>query len=73
MVSIFTLHLLAAIPNGGPHMEFSIEPPKAAAELYSPALEVNDGHVTMPDGPGWGVTINPAWLARADRQVSRLT
>jgi L-alanine-DL-glutamate epimerase-like enolase superfamily enzyme len=72
MVSVFTLHLLAAIPNAGPHMEFSIEPGKAAAELYHPALEVRDGQVAIPAGPGWGVTINPAWLANADHQVSRL-
>jgi len=28
--------------------------------------------VAIPSGPGWGVTINPAWLAKAERQVSDL-
>jgi L-alanine-DL-glutamate epimerase-like enolase superfamily enzyme len=71
MVSIFTLHMLAAIPNPGRHMEFSIESQTAAAELYSPALKVRDGQVAIPPGPGWGVTINARWLEQADHQLSR--
>ena len=71
MVSVFTLHLLGAIPNAGPYMEFSIEPAPWARDLYQPALEARDGHVTIPEGPGWGVTISPAWLAEAERRESR--
>ena len=70
MVSVFTLHLLGAIPNPGPHMEFSIEPTAWTDGLYQPALKVVDGQVAIPDGPGWGVTINPQWLASAERKVS---
>ena len=71
MVSVFTLHLLGAIPNSGPYMEFSIESTPWASDLYHPALEVRDGHVAIPEGPGWGVTVNPAWLAQAQRQDSQ--
>ena len=70
MVTVFTLHLLAAIPNAGPHLEFSIEPSGSTDVLYRPALEVRDGKVAIPAGPGWGVEINPDWLAKADRRVS---
>jgi L-alanine-DL-glutamate epimerase-like enolase superfamily enzyme len=70
MVTVFTLHMLAAIPNAGPYVEFSIEPSGWAKDLYHPPLEVRDGHVAIPDGPGWGVTINPAWLTAAERRVS---
>ncbi len=70
MVSVFTLHLLAAIPNAGPHMEFSIEPTPWAQGLYAPALEVRDGHVAVPEGPGWGVTISDVWLATAEHAMS---
>ncbi|MCR4411939.1 MAG: mandelate racemase/muconate lactonizing enzyme family protein [Thermoguttaceae bacterium] len=70
LVAVFTLHLLAAIPNAGPHMEFTIESGDWWKDLYSPALEVHDGRVAVPEGPGWGVTIHPTWLAKADRQVS---
>jgi L-alanine-DL-glutamate epimerase-like enolase superfamily enzyme len=70
MVIIFTLHLFGAIPNAGKHVEFTIES-SGWNDLYQPALEVRDGRVAIPDGPGWGVTINPDWLAKAERQVSK--
>lgn len=70
LVTVFTLHLLAAIPNAGPHLEFSIEPTSWAEGMYEPLLEVCDGQVAVPAGPGWGVAINPEWLANAARQVS---
>lgn len=69
MIAVFTLHLLAAIPNAGPHMEFSIEP-GGHEGLYAPALEVKDGRVAVPAGPGWGVTIDPKWLEKAERKVT---
>lgn len=75
MVTLFALHFMAAIPNAGPFVEFSIEgwngPPKPT--LYSPVLQVTDGKVKIPDGPGWGVAILPDWLASADYQVSQPT
>ena len=71
MVTLFTLHMLAAIPNAGPYVEFSIEPSTWTVGLYSPDLTVADGLVAIPDGPGWGVTVNPAWLSQAVRTVSR--
>ena len=70
MVTVFTLHMLGAIPNAGPHIEFSIEPTNWTKDLYYPELQVRDGLVAIPDGPGWGVTVNPKWLAQAKRQVS---
>ena len=72
LVTVFTLHMMGAIPNAGPHIEFSIEPRAWTEGLYSPALEVRDGAVQIPDGPGWGVEINTEWLAAAERQVSEL-
>lgn len=70
MVTVFTLHMLAAIPNAGPFLEFSIEPTAWTNELFSPPLEAQDGNVPIPEGPGWGVTVNPQWLSRAKLQVS---
>ena len=70
MVTLFTMHMLAAIPNAGPHLEFSIENTPWAQDLYRPALEVKDGEVAIPEGPGWGVTINPNWLASAEHRIS---
>ena len=70
LVTVFTLHMLGAIPNAGDHMEFSIEPGDWAREIYQPPLEVRDGQVAIPAGPGWGVEVSPAWLAAAERSVS---
>ncbi|MDK1031695.1 MAG: mandelate racemase/muconate lactonizing enzyme family protein, partial [Planctomycetia bacterium] len=71
MVTVFTLHLMGAIPNAGPHFEFCIEDVSWTKDLFEPALEAHDGKVAIPAGPGWGVTINPSWLASAERRVSQ--
>jgi len=42
----------------------------AREKLYSPSLSVVAGKVKIPDGPGWGVRINPAWLEKATYQQS---
>ncbi len=66
LVTLFSLHFMAAIPNAGPFVEWSIEEDANAGEgLYSPSLEVNGGKVKIPDGPGWGVKVNPGWLEKA--------
>jgi L-alanine-DL-glutamate epimerase-like enolase superfamily enzyme len=70
LVTAFSLHMMGAIPNAGPYLEFTIEPDGWTRDLFTPALKIQDGCVAIPDGPGWGVTVNPEWLTRADRQVS---
>jgi len=70
MVTVFTLHMLGAIPNAGPHLGFSIKPANWTKDVYHPALKVHDGKVAIPDGPGWGVTVNLKWLAKAKRDIS---
>ncbi|MDO8589264.1 MAG: mandelate racemase/muconate lactonizing enzyme family protein [Armatimonadota bacterium] len=70
MVTVFALHMLGAIPNAGPYLEFTIEENDWTEGLFSPALQAKDGKVQIPDGPGWGVTINPRILESAERRVS---
>jgi L-alanine-DL-glutamate epimerase-like enolase superfamily enzyme len=70
MVTVFTLHMMGAIPNAGPHVEFSIEPRGWTDGLYTPSLEVHDGKVAIPAEPGWGVKLSQTWLESAARQVS---
>jgi L-alanine-DL-glutamate epimerase-like enolase superfamily enzyme len=72
MVTVFALHMLGAIPNAGPYVEFAIADTPWTDELFEPVLTARDGCVMIPDGPGWGVTIRPDWLANAERQVSAL-
>ena len=61
---------MAAIPNAGPFVEFTIEGDMNDETFYRPALRVEDGRVKIPDGPGWGVEINPAWLQKAAYRIS---
>lgn len=75
LVTIFALHMMGAIANPGPHVEYSIESHAEAPfgpAPFEPALTVDNGHVAIPDGPGWGVTINPDWLDRVAARVSRI-
>ena len=76
LVTVCTMHLLGAIPNAGPYLELSIEGPEYypwQQDLFtSDPFAVTEGHVQIPAEPGWGVEINPNWLMRADRSVSRL-
>jgi L-alanine-DL-glutamate epimerase-like enolase superfamily enzyme len=74
LVTMCTMHLLGAIPNAGKYLEFSIEgddyyPWQDGLFLGDP-YRVEDGMVTIPDAPGWGVEINPAWLEKSKHQVS---
>jgi len=74
MVTLFTMHLLRAIPNAGKYLEFSIE----GADYYpwqydlfvSSPFEINDGQATVTDAPGWGTEISPEWLENAVYQIS---
>jgi L-alanine-DL-glutamate epimerase-like enolase superfamily enzyme len=74
MVTMCTMHFLKAIPNAGKYLELSIEgadyyPWQQGLFLGDP-YRVDGGHVTVPDAPGWGIEINPEWLAKSVRTVS---
>ncbi len=76
LVTLFTMHLLRAIPGAGKYLEFSIEgtdyyPWQEGLYVEDP-YAIEDGHTTVTDRPGWGVEINPEWLACADYQCSEL-
>jgi L-alanine-DL-glutamate epimerase-like enolase superfamily enzyme len=76
LVTICTMHLLGAIPNAGKYLELSIEgadyyPWQEGLFLDDP-FKVTDGKVQIPQGPGWGVEVNPNWLARARHATSTL-
>jgi L-alanine-DL-glutamate epimerase-like enolase superfamily enzyme len=73
LVTVFTLHVMGALANAGPYVEFSIEGPDYypwEVGLLTTPLVASDGKVRIPDGPGWGVEIAPDWLERAHREVS---
>ena len=76
MVTLFTMHLLRAIPNPGKYLEFSIEgfdyyPWQETLFVQSP-YTITEGQAHVTDQPGWGVEICPKWLDAAQYQASSL-
>ncbi|MFQ5438357.1 MAG: mandelate racemase/muconate lactonizing enzyme family protein [Paracoccaceae bacterium] len=76
LATLFTMHLLRAIPNAGKYLEFSIEGPdyypwQEGLYVRSP-YEIENGQATVTDAPGWGVEIAPEWLERSTYQASAL-
>ena len=68
LITVFALHLMAAIENAAPFLEYSIEDTPWAKDLYQPYLRIENGNVMFPEGPGWGVDVNEAWLNKAKYQ-----
>ena len=76
LVTVCTMHLLGAVPNRGKYLELSIEGPdyypwQQNLFLGDPYAVV-DGTVAIPDAPGWGVEINPAWLEKSAYRKSEI-
>ncbi len=73
LVTIFSLHMLGAIENAGPYVEFSIEEEDYYPwqyDIYDQLPVAKDGKVQIPEGPGWGITVRPEWLEKATYQIS---
>ncbi|MCV3739250.1 mandelate racemase/muconate lactonizing enzyme family protein [Rhizobium sp. TRM96647] len=76
LVTLFTMHLLRAIPNAGNYLEFSIE----GADYYpwqyglfrNDPYAIVDGKATVTDAPGWGIEIDPEWLAKSTYEISEI-
>ena len=76
LVTLFSMHLLRAIPNAGKYLEFSIEGPEYYPWQQKLFVEdpygVKDGKLEVSEQPGWVVEISPQWLERSNHQVSEL-
>jgi len=76
LVTICTMHLLGGLAgrNAGKYLELSIEGedyyPWQVGLFRGDPFGVEAGHVTIPAEPGWGVEIEPGWLANAHYQAS---
>lgn len=77
LVTLFTMHLLRAIPGAGKYLEFSIEGgdyyPWQEGLFVQDPYRIDAGRATVTDAPGWGVDINPDWLARSKYRLSGIT
>ena len=64
---------MAAIENAGKYLEFSIEGLDYYPwqdRIFTPNYEIKEGRLSLSDKPGWGIEINPEWIALSDYQVS---
>ncbi|MDE2006596.1 MAG: mandelate racemase/muconate lactonizing enzyme family protein [Rhodospirillales bacterium] len=55
----FHCQLIGAIPNG-----LTVEYMPWMLKLFTETPPVADGHIVLPETPGWGLTFDPAALAR---------
>ena len=68
------MHLLRAVPNPGRYLEFSIEgddyyPWQRELFLTDP-YQITAGKARVSEAPGWGIEINPEWLAKSTYKSS---
>ncbi len=76
LVTLFTMHVLQAMPNAGKYLEFSIEEedyyPWQYGLFANHLFEIKNGKANISDAPGWGVELNADWLAKSNYQISQL-
>ncbi len=76
LITLFTMHLLPALANRGKYLELSIEEadyyPWQYGLFRSDPYRVENGEVAISDAPGWGIDIEPDWLARSCYQASEV-
>ncbi len=60
---IYMLHLVSAMPNAGPHIEFKGYT-NMPIECPTSSLRVEDGKIKVPTGPGIGVEIDPDYIRK---------
>jgi L-alanine-DL-glutamate epimerase-like enolase superfamily enzyme len=64
---LYMAHFVSALPNATPHHEFKGLRTSVPFECRTSPLKVADGRIRVPTGPGFGVEIDPAWVAKHQR------
>ncbi len=62
---LYVLHFAAAVSNAGPHQEFKGVAEDIPWECSTSSLRPENGVVQVPTGPGWGIELDPQWIAQA--------
>lgn len=74
LISVFNLNLMAASPNAAEFMEFDAvntkNPPTGTDFFTEEVFKLRDGALTLPTGPGWGVTLKPGLLKKSRNQTT---
>ncbi len=61
---LYMMHFVSALPNAMPHHEFKSLRTQVPFQCQTSPLKVVDGEIKVPTGPGLGVDIDPAFVAR---------
>jgi L-alanine-DL-glutamate epimerase-like enolase superfamily enzyme len=62
---LYIAHFASCVPNAGPHQEYKGEGDTLPVSSDTSSLKSENGMLTVPTGPGLGVVIDPALLAKA--------
>jgi L-alanine-DL-glutamate epimerase-like enolase superfamily enzyme len=61
---LYMAHFVSALPNATPHHEFKGLRTSVPFECRTSPLEVVGGRIKVPTGPGFGVEVDPAFVAK---------
>ncbi len=59
------LQFASAVPNIGAHMEYPFRGKEKKESWYTPSLEIRNGAIKVPDGPGLGIEFDPDYMKKA--------
>jgi L-alanine-DL-glutamate epimerase-like enolase superfamily enzyme len=62
---LYMLHFVACIPNAGPFQEYKSFDGKIPLDAPAQTLKPVAGRLLCPAGPGFGIELDPKWLAAA--------
>jgi len=72
MLPVFTSHYLCIAKNSFPFMEYSIEDEPWTDNVVLDIPVVQNGKFTPSEKAGWGVSVNPDWLKKAEHKITRM-
>ncbi len=61
---LYNAHLISCVPNAGEHHEFKGLRTHVKYECKTSPLNIKNGKMKVPTGPGFGVDFDPAWVAK---------
>ncbi len=61
---VYNIQFVSAVPNAGTHHEFKGLSTHVKFECKTSPLQVVDGKIKVPTGPGFGVDIDPEWVKK---------
>lgn len=61
---LYDIHFVSAIPNAGPHHETHGLQTHVPFECPTSSLQIRDGKIKVPTGPGLGIEIDPGFIKK---------